>query len=82
MAAVFLCLHGKVDISLLSHSCSTELFKVMLGGLYGLMPQRLTDDLHWLVLILHGHRKAVSGCVYGELALTFWELQQRCQLPQ
>ena len=75
MAAVFLCLHGKVDISLLSHSCSTELFKVVLGCLNRLMPQRLADDLHGFVLILHRHREAVSGRIDCQFQLALREVQ-------
>ena len=47
----------------------------MLGGLDGLMPQGLTDNLDGLVLIFQRHGKAVTGSIYCNVLLTLWELQ-------
>lgn len=51
----------KVNIRFFGHLGSAELGQVMLGGLYGLMPQGLTDNLDGLVLIFQRHGEAVAG---------------------
>ena len=47
----------------------------MLGGLDGLMPQGLIDNLDGLVLIFQRHGKAVTGSIYCNVLLTLRELQ-------
>ena len=47
----------------------------MLGGLDGLMPQGLTDNLDGLVLIFQRHGKAVTGSIYCNVLLTLREFQ-------
>lgn len=60
----------EVDIRFFGHLCSAKLGQVMLGGLDGLMPQGLTDNLDGLVLIFQRQGKAVTGSIYCNVLLT------------